>query len=109
MLYRVRIGEDDYLGSAEEVVVFMARAEGAPGRDAQGYMAGVALRIRERLGLDGVQTTGAVAFLESLRDLGIVRIEILPEPSRQRVDPREAVGDGPVAYGKDVEPDDVPV
>jgi len=109
MLYRVQIGEDDYLGSPEEVVQFMARAEGAPGRNIEGYMAGVSLRVRERMGLDGVDTTDEVAFLESLRELGIVPIEVLPEPSSQRVDPRTAIGQGPVAYGKDVDPDDVEV
>ncbi len=31
--YRVQIGEDVYIGEAEEVLRFMMRAEGAPGTD----------------------------------------------------------------------------
>jgi hypothetical protein len=107
MLYRVRIGRDEYLGSAEEVVLFLARTEGAPSRDPAAYMAAVAARLRERMGRTGVRTDDARAFLESLRESGIVPIETRPEPSDERVDPEEALGDGPVVYGDGVRPDDL--
>ena len=34
-------------------------------------------------------------------------LETQKEPSKQRVDPQEALGDGPVMLGPDVEPEDV--
>lgn len=108
MLYRVRIGEDEYLGTAEEVVAFMAQAEGAPGDDVATYMAGVAARVREKLGIDAIKVEDEVAFLESLSDHGVLPIQTQEEPSRMRVDPAEAIGDGPVAYGPNVDPNDVP-
>ena len=108
MLYRVRIAEDEYLGTAEEVVAFMARGEGAPGRDVRSYMAGVAARIREKLGVDAIKTEDEVAFLESLSDHGVLDVTTQEEPSKIRVDPAEAIGDGPVAYGPNVDPADVP-
>lgn len=107
MLYRVTIGEDEYLGTAEEVVAFMARAEGAPGHDIRSYMEGVALRLRNRLEVEGIDTTDEVAFLVTLSEQGVLPIEELPEPSDERVEPREAIGEGPVAYGPGVDPDDV--
>jgi hypothetical protein len=109
MLYRVRIGQDAYLGSADEVVAFLARTEGAPGRDARSYMEGVAKRLRERLGKEGIRTSDARAFLESLAASGVIVVETQPEPSDERVDPRETLGDGPIAYGKGVDPRDIEV
>ena len=107
MLYRVRIGEDEYLGSAEEVVLFMARAEGAPGTDVASYMEGVAARLREKMDIEGIATSDPAAFLDSLDEHGIVPIETISEPSRDRVDPDEALGDGPGALGEGVDPDDI--
>jgi hypothetical protein len=106
VLYRVRIGRDEYLGSADEVVAFMARAEGAPARDADGYMRGVADRIRARMGI-GVAVGDAESFLRSLGDRGVLSVEILGEPSTERVDPNEALGEGPVVLGPDVDPGDI--
>lgn len=108
MLYRVRIAEDEYLGTAEEVVAFMARADGAPGGDAASYMQGVAARIRKKLGIETIKTEDEVAFLHSLESTGVLEIGTQEEPSTQRVSPADAIGDGPVAYGPDVDPEDVP-
>ena len=107
MLYRVRIGEDDYLGRAEEVVAFMARAEGAPGDDPVSYMEGVAKRLREQMGIEGVNTSDPAVFLDSLDEKGVVSIRTFAEPSDDRVDPEEALGDGPVTLGDGVDPHDV--
>jgi len=107
VLYRVRIGEDEYLGSAEEVVAFMARAEGAPGHDIVSYMSGVAERLRSEMQVTSIDTTDPAAFLDSLDEHGIVPIETLAEPSPDRVDPDEALGDGLVGLGEGVDPDDI--
>ena len=107
MLYKVTIGEDVYLGRAEEVVEFMRKAEGAGGTDAASFMQATAARLAERLDVLGIDTSDEVAFLESLMESGVIRVEVFEEPSDERVDPREAVGDGPVAYGPGVDPDDV--
>lgn len=105
MLYRVRIGEDEYVGSAGEVIAFMARAEGAPGEDPRTYMEGVATRLREKLAVEGIRTDSAQAFLDSLDEKGVLRVETFAEPSDERVGKDEALGDGPVTLGKDVDPD----
>ncbi len=109
MLYKVRIGEDVYLGRPEEVVGFMMKADGVPGEDAASYMQAMAARIAERLDITGIDTSEETAFLDSLEAKGVLQIETFEEPSRQRVDPADAVGDGPVAYGPGVDPDDVEV
>jgi hypothetical protein len=109
MLYRVRIGEDVYLGRAAEVVAFMRRAEGVPGEDATSYMEAMAERLAERLDVRGIDASDEVAFLESLRERGVVPVEVYEEPSRQRVDPEEALGEGPIAYGEGVEPGDLDI
>ena len=107
MLYRVRIGRDEYLGTADEVLGFLVRAEGAPGRDAASYMEGVAARLLERFGPPRVPTSDAAAFLEGVRARGVISVETLPEPSDERVDRETALGEGPVVYGKGVRPEDV--
>lgn len=107
MLYRVRIGEDDYLGRAAEVVAFMARAEGAPGHDNRTYMEGVAARVREALGIESVDPSDEEAFLDSLAASGVVPVETIPEPSADRVDPDHALGQGWVSLGDGVDPHDV--
>ena len=106
MLYHVIIGEDEYLGTAEEVVRFMARAEGAPGHDIHSYMEGVAQRLGKQLEVDGIDPSDEVAFLLSLKEKGVLSIEELEEPSGERVDPEKALGDGPVGLGPGVDPDD---
>lgn len=107
MLYKVRIGEDVYQGTAEEVVAFMMRNEGAPEGDPATYMQAMAARISERLDVSGIDTSDEVAFLESIAEQGVLPVETMEEPSRQRVDPKEAIGDGSIAYGPGVEPDDI--
>ena len=111
MLYKVRIGEDVYQGTAEEVVAFMMRNEGAPEGtregNAEAYMQAMAARIGEHMDVAGIDTTEETAFLDSLAEKGVLSIETMEEPSKQRVDPQEALGDGPVALGPGVEPGDV--
>ena len=107
MLYKVRIGEDVYLGSAEEVVAFMMKADGAPAGDMKAYMTAMAARVAEHMDISGIDTADPVSFLESLGEKGVVPVETQKEPSKQRVDPKEALGDGPVMLGPDVEPEDV--
>ena len=109
MLYKVTIGEDVYLGRPEEVVAFMMKAEGAGGTDLASYMQATAARLAERLDVLGVDTSDEVAFLDSLAEKGVVPAEVFEEPSDAHTDPKEAVGDGPVAYGPGVDPDDVEV
>lgn len=103
-LYRVIIGEDEYLGSPEEVVGFMARAEGAPGDSPASYMEGVAARLTERMDIEAIDISSPQAFLEDLARRGILHVEVRAEPSRERTDPEEALGDGPLAFGKGVDP-----
>jgi hypothetical protein len=107
MLYRVRVGRDEYLGTAEEVVRFMAQAEGAPGSDPASYMRGVAARVSRRLGISGVVVASAEEFLESLARRGVLRVEPVAEPRDERVSREEALGDGPLVMGRGVTPDDI--
>jgi hypothetical protein len=110
-LYRVTIGEDVYLGTPEEVVGFMARAEGAPrtADDPAAYMTAIAARVSERLGISGIDTSDARAFLGSLHDAGVVRVEVQGMPSDERTDPEAFLGDGPLTFGDDVDPRDVDI
>ena len=103
-LYKVTIGEDVYLGTPEEVVRFMASADGAPvAEDLQTYMVGIAARIAERLDVSGVPTDDPQAFLEALQAAHVLRVEIQGAPSDQRSDPGEVLGDGPITFGDDVD------
>lgn len=106
MLYRVRIGEDEYIGTADEVVGFMAKNEGAPGHDVASYMKGVVERLRKEE-VEGISHEDPVAFLLTLKEKGILPVEELEEPSDERVDPQEALGDGPVGIGEGVDPEDL--
>jgi hypothetical protein len=111
MLYKVKVGRDEYVGTPEEVVLWMAKADGAPKGGLKAYMRGIAKRVealREREGDDRgrgtpVDVSSADAFLESLAEAGLLQMEDRAEASKERVRPSEAIGDGPVAYGKDVE------
>ena len=107
MLYRVRIGEDDYLGRAEEVVAFMAKAESAPGDDLDSYMEGVAHRLAEQMGIEGIPAEDPALFLDALDEKGIISVQTFAEPSDDRVSPEDALGDGPVTLGEGVDPHDV--
>ena len=106
-LYRVTVGEDVYIGTPDEVLAFMMRAEGAPGDDPHSFMVAVAARVGERLDVSGIAVDSAESFLESLREKGVLPIEVTGEPSSERVDREEALGDGPIAFGPDVDPDDI--
>jgi hypothetical protein len=107
MLWKVNVGRDQYLGTPEEVVSFMAKAKGAPPGGPAAFMRGVAKRL-ERGGRGApVDVSDAAAFLASLAAAGVLTIEERPEASRERVAPSDALGDGPIAYGKDVDPDEL--
>jgi hypothetical protein len=108
VLYRVRIGRDEYLGTPEEVVAFLRRAEGAPPGDEGAYLRAVAERIAERLGVTGIDASDPTAFLESLRRTGVVSVEAFEEPSDRRTSPEDALGDGTVSLGEGVAADDLP-
>lgn len=107
VLYRVEVGEDVYLGTAEEVVDFMRRAEGAPGGDAASYMEAIAARVERGLGVTGVDTSDPASFLESLGDIGVLRVSTSAEPSDERVDRSTALGDGLIAFSDDIDLDDL--
>lgn len=109
MLYRVRIGRDEYLGTADEVLAFLARAEGAPGTDPRSYMEGAARRIEERLGISGIPTSDAAAFLEALRERRILPVEPQRPPSDERVDRDRVLDEGPVTLGEGVDAADLPL
>lgn len=82
----------------------MSKAEGAPAGGRAPYMKGVAARIAERLDdAPAIDVSSAQAFLESLAEAGLLRLEERAEASKERVDPVEALGDGPVAFGEDVD------
>jgi hypothetical protein len=107
-LYRVRVGRDEYLGTPEEVVLFMARAEGAPGRDLASFMRGVAERLAARMDVDTIDPADAEAFLDTLAEAGVIEVEAQDAPSAERVDPRGLLAEGPLSFGGGVEPDDLP-
>lgn len=111
MLYKVVIGRDTYLGTAEEVVGWMSRAQGAPSA-AQGgleaFMQGIAARATERVGGVSIDASSPVAFLESLREAGLVRVEERPEASSERVDVAEVVRtDDPITIGEGMGAEDL--
>lgn len=108
VLYRVRVGRDDYLGTPDEVLAFLQRAQGAPPGGARAYMAGVARRLATEMGITEIPTHDAQAFLLALAARRVIRLEQVAEPARERMDPRAALGDGPVVYGEGVRPEDVP-
>jgi hypothetical protein len=108
LLYKVRVGRDEYLGTPEEVVGWMARATGAPGDGTPaGYMASVAARLSAHDRGAAVDTSSPLAFLRSLDAAGWVRLTERREASRDRVDPDAVLGEGPVAFGDDVDYDDL--
>jgi len=108
LLYRVRIGRDDYLGTADDVVGFMMRAQGAPAGDRRAYMEGIAQRLADQMGVPGIATSGTEAFLLSLAERRVVRLEAVGEPSSERHDPQALLDEGPITFGEGVSPDDLP-
>lgn len=108
MLYRVTLGRDEYLGTPEEVLGFLVRAEGSPASNPADYMRAVAQRLTTHLGLADVPTDDAEEFLTVLAERRVLRMDPVREPLDERHDPRTAIGDGPVAYGEGVDPADIP-
>ena len=111
MLYKVVIGRDAYLGTAEEVVGWMSRAQGAPS-GAQGgleaFMQGIAARAAERLGGVSIDASSPVAFLETLREAGLAEVEERPEASAERTDPKEIVRpEDPITIGEGMDAADL--
>jgi hypothetical protein len=107
VLYKVTVGRDQYLGTAEEVVEWMSRAEGAPRGGTAAYMRGVAARAHERTNVPRVDTTSPEAFLRSLGDAGLLRVEERAEASTHREDPREVLDQGILTFSDDVDPSDL--
>src|SRR5205814_1443198 len=98
---------DEYLGTPEQVVQWMSRAEGAPDGGSDAYMRGVRDRVA-RSGSDAeIDVTSAIAFLESLRDARLLRLEERRESSTERVAPKEVLDEGPVAFGDSVTLEDL--
>ena len=86
-----------------------ARRGGSRGR-------GPGLHARHRpppAGADGIEvvdTSSTDAFLASLRDAKVLSVEERPEATAERLERDEidrVLGDGPIAFGKDVEPGDL--
>ena len=107
MLYKVTVGRDDYLGTAEEVVLWMSKAKGAPKGGPRAYMQGVRARLGERGSEVEVDSSNATAFLESLAKAQLIRVEEKTEASPERWDPAEILDEGPVAFGEGVEIEDI--
>jgi len=108
VLMKVTVGQDVYLGTADEVVRWMSKAEGAPPGDLPGYMRGIAARVaRAAPQAPAVDVTDAEAFLESLADAGFVQLDERAEASRERVDPKALLAEGPVAFGGKVSLEDL--
>ena len=107
MLYRVTLARDEYLGTAAEVLAFLARGEGSPAREPRDYMRAVAARLARDMGIPAVPVDDAEAFLLALAERKVLRLEPLSEPSSERVDRETALGHGPVAFSEGVDPDEV--
>jgi hypothetical protein len=108
VLYKVTVGRDVYVGTPEEILGFMARAEGAPASgDAAGgpqaYMDGVAARLATHGKRVAVDVGSPLAFLESLAAARLLRLERRKVPSDDRVDPKAFLADEPVAFGEGVD------
>jgi hypothetical protein len=103
----VTVGRDEYLGTPEQVVLWMSRAKGAPAGGPDAYMRGVRDRLARAGGETEVDITSAIGFLESLRDARVLRLEERRESSTERVEPDEVLGEGPVAFGESVTLEDL--
>jgi hypothetical protein len=108
VLMKVTVGQDVYLGTADEVVLWMSKAEGAPPGDLPGYMRGIAARVaRASPHAPAIDVADAESFLESLADAGFVQLDERTEASRERVDPKTLLDEGPVAFGGKVSLEDL--
>jgi hypothetical protein len=108
VLYKVTVGRDVYVGTPEEILGFMARAEGAPAAGdpsggARAYMDGVAARLATHGKRVAVDASSPLAFLESLAAARLIRLERRKTPREDRVDPKAYLGDQPLAFGPDVD------
>jgi hypothetical protein len=107
VLYKVTVGRDQYLGTPEEVVEWMSRAEGAPRGEIAAYMRGIAARVAERTTRSRVDCSSPLAFLLSLEDAGLLRAEERGEASTEREDPNEVLDQGLLTFAEDVDPSDL--
>lgn len=121
MLYKVTVGRDVYVGTPEEILGFMARADGAPAAPApaaapsgpagasdrpgglQAYMDGVAARLATHGKRVSVDVRSPLGFLESLAAARLLRLERRKLPREDRVDPKTYLGDEPIAFGDGVD------
>lgn len=101
------VGDDVYLGTPEQVVLWMSRAKGAPAGGPDAYMRGVRDRLARAGGDVEVDVASALGFLESLRDARFLRLEQRRESSTERVEPKEVLDEGPVAFGESVTLEDL--
>ena len=90
----------------------MSRAEGAPsaggaGGDPEAFMRGIRDRVARAGAEVEIDVTSALGFLESLRDARLLRLEERRESSGERVEPREVLDEGPVAFGESVTLEDL--
>jgi hypothetical protein len=90
----------------------MSRAEGAPAAGPEGdgpeaFMRGIRDRVARAGGEAEIDVTSALGFLESLRDARLLRLEERRESSSERVEPREVLDEGPVAFGDSVSLEDL--
>jgi hypothetical protein len=107
VLYKVTVGRDTYLGTAEEVVEWMSRAEGAPPGGPAAAMRGIAARVAERTDAPRIDTSSPLAFLLSLRDAGLLRLEERAEASPERVDQALLLDQALLTFADDVDPSDL--
>lgn len=112
MLCKVTVGRDVYVGTPEEVVGFLARAEGAPGGGVASdghaaYMEGVAARLRTHGRHVPVDRSSPEAFLRSLAAAKLLTYEPRGEPDEARVDVKEVLGDRPVGFSGKVRAEDL--
>lgn len=112
MLCKVTVGRDVYVGTPDEVVGFLARADGAPGGGIvsdghAAYMEGVAARLRTHGRHVPVDRTSPEAFLRSLAAAGLLTYEPRGEPDEARVDVRDVLGDRPVGFSGKVRAEDL--
>jgi hypothetical protein len=91
------------------VVEWMSRAEGAPKGEIGAYMRGIAARVAERTNRSRVDDSSPLAFLLSLRDAGLLRLEDRPEASSKREDPSEFLDQGILTFADEVDPEDLDV
>ena len=69
------IGRDTYLGTPEQVVLWMSKAQGAPDGGVEAYMRGIATRVAKAAKKKvSVDVSEPFAFLESLENAGFLSV-----------------------------------